>query len=111
MGKCLSLSINLQIFRHQENVVQERTYEEVAKFIRAAMRHPVIGRRFKRFTDSRISDLSKRISVMLNYAFKYNTVTPFVDVLRLHTTLGITEEEVDAFHELLLKQCYSDQAE
>jgi len=113
MGKCLSLSFNVLSFSHQGNVcgVQERTYEDVERFIRAAMRNPVIGRRFKKFTDSRVSDLSERISVMLNYAFKYNTVTPFADVLRLHTTLGITEEEVDVFHKLLLKVCYSNQAE
>ena len=48
---------------------------------------------------------------MLNYAFKYNTITPFVDVLRLHSTMGIKEEEVDAFHKLLLKECYPNQAE
>jgi hypothetical protein len=119
MGERSSFSV--QNFIHQEKVsgaawpqnpnVHELTNEDVARFVRAAMSHSLIGGRFKTFTDSRVSDLSKRVSVMLNYAFKYNTITPFEDVLRLHTTMGIKEEEVVAFNKILLKECYPNQAQ
>jgi len=119
MGKCLSISV--KSIRHGENIcgadlpdispVQDRTYEDTAQFIRAAIANEFIGGRFKGFTDCRISDLSKRISVMLNYAFKYDTLTPFVDVLKMHTTMGITEEEVNSFIDLLLERCYPNQRE
>jgi len=118
MGKCLSSSV--KSIRHGERAfgadlaekphIEERTYEDTARFIRAAISNRVIGGRLKGFTDCRISDLSKRISVMLNYAFKYDTITPFVDVLKMHTTMGITEEEVNSFIDLLLKECYSNQS-
>jgi len=52
-----------------------------------------------------------RVSVMLHYAFKYDTIDPFVDVLKMHTTMGITEEEVNSFIDLLLKECYPNQSE
>jgi len=119
MGKCLSFSVNS--IRHGDIVcgddleekpsIEDQYYQDTARFIRAAMSNRDIGGRFKGFTDCRISDLSKRISVMLNYAFKYDTITPFVDVLKIHTTMGITEEEVNSFMDLLLETCYSNQRE
>jgi len=118
MGKCVSFSV--ESIRHRERVFaadipekphfEERTYEDTARFIRAAISNRVIGGRLKGFTDCRISDLSKRISVMLNYAFKYETITPFIDVLEMHTKMGITEDEVNSFIDLLLKTCYPNQS-
>jgi len=119
MGKCLSFSV--KSIRHgqiacgadlaEKPHVEDRSYQDTTRFIRAAMSNKDIGGRFKACTDYRISHLSKRISVMLNYAFKYDTITPFVDVLKIHTTMGITEEEVNSFIDLLLETCYTNQCE
>ena len=118
MGTCVSLSQGRLIPKEKDHgiaiqvqpQVQELTYERTAQFLRAAARNPVIGGHFEHFADSRISDVSKRISVMLNYAFKYGTTGPFMDVLRIHTTMGLTEKDCDAFQDLLLKECYPNQS-
>ena len=119
MGTCVSLSQGSLIPQEKDRgiaiqvqpQVQELTYERTAQFLRAAARHPVIGRHFEHFTDSRIADVSQRITVMLSYAFKYGTIGPFMDVLRIHTTMGLTEKDLDAFQDLLLKICYPNQSE
>jgi len=118
MGKCLSLRHGSLIPQEKDGEitiqvqpqVQELTYGRTAQFLRAAASNPVICGHFEHFSDSRISDVSKRISVMLNYAFKYDTIAPFMDVLRIHTTMGLTERDCDAFKDLLLKECYPSQS-
>jgi len=80
--------------------------EQILRFLKSAQIDPVIGKYFRKLNPVKIEELSVRICVMLNYAFKCQTLTCFEDVLKMHTTMGITEEDAEVFLDLLREECF-----
>merc|ERR1719228_669758 len=44
---------------------------------------------------------------LLKYAFKYDRIYPFTSLFGVHTMMALTEDEVDAFFELLIKEAFT----
>jgi len=45
--------------------------------------------------------------VALNYSFKYDRVSSFKELMKIHRMMAITKEEVDAFNALFIKECFT----
>jgi len=45
--------------------------------------------------------------VALNYSFKYDRVSSFKELMKIHRMMAITKEEVDAFNFLFIKECFA----
>jgi len=84
--------------------------EQISRFLVKAQDDADIGKYFTELNSCKIEELSLRISVMLNYAFKHQTLTPFEDVLHMHTTMGISEKDVEVFIDLLRDECFHMQS-
>jgi len=84
--------------------------EQILRFLKSAQIDPVIGKYFRNLNDFKIEELSERICAMLNYAFKCQTITSFEDVLKMHTTMGISEMDVEVFLDLLREECFHMQS-
>jgi len=80
--------------------------EQISRCLGRAQNDPDIGKYFSKLNSYKIEELSLRICVMLNYAFKNQTITPFEDVLKMHTTMGITDEDAEIFLDLLREECF-----
>jgi len=115
MGDCLSGEergdIRIVPVSDEENPSKktpspELRCEQISRFLGKAQNDPDIGKYFTRLNSYKIEELSLRICVMLNYAFKYQTITPFEDVLKMHTTMGISEEDAEIFLDLLREECF-----
>jgi len=114
MGDCLSCDEREIIPRDpdydEENSSRasprELQCEEIRRFLVKAQDDADIGKYFSKLNSYKIEELSSRICVMLNYAFKHQTLTPFEDVLHMHTTMGITEKDVEVFIDLLRDECF-----
>jgi len=81
--------------------------EDVERFPQART-HPVFPKRFGNIDCSRISDLAQLIRILLNFGFRYDRVSPFLEVFKIHKMMSFTQEEVFAFHDLFLKVCCLD---
>jgi len=84
---------------------RELQCEQISRFLVKAQNDADIRKYFAKFNSYKIEELSLRICVMLNYAFKHQTITPFEDVLHMHTTMGISEEDAEVFIDLLREEC------
>jgi len=89
---------------------QELLCEQISRCLAKAQNDVAIGKYFAKLNSFKIEELSLRICVMLNYAFKYETLTPFEDVLHMHTTMGISEEDVEIFIDQLREECFHMQS-
>jgi len=89
---------------------RELRREQISRFLVKAQNDVDIGKYFTKLNSYKIEELSLRICVMLNYAFKYQTITPFEDVLHMHTTMGISKEDVEIFFDLLREECFHMQS-
>jgi len=115
MGECLSSEekdiIPIAPVSDEENPQKktpppELSSEQISRFLGRAQKDPDIGKYFSKLNSYKIEELSLRICVMFNYAFKYQTITPFEDVLKMHTTMGISEEDAEIFLDLLRDECF-----
>jgi len=79
--------------------------EDIELFLQNARTHPVLSKRLGNIDSSRMSELAQRIRILLNSSFKYDRVSLFRKVLKIHKIKSITQEEVFAFRDLLLKEC------
>jgi len=119
MGDCVSREENDIILTaplsDEENTTKtppppELRSKQISRFLGKAQNDPDIGKYFTRLNSYKIEELSLRICVMFNYAFKYQTITPFEDVLKMHTTMGISEEDAEIFLDLLREECFHMEA-
>merc|ERR1719233_1610025 len=85
---------------------RELQCELISRFIVKAQNDADIGKYFNKLNSYKIEELSLRICVMLNYAFKHQTITPVEDVLHMHTTMGISEEDAEVFIDLLREEFF-----
>jgi len=115
MGDCLSSDeenfIHITPAVDEENSLKkipppELRSEQISRFLGKAQNDPDIGKYFTSLNSYKIEELSLRICVMLNYAFKNQTITPFEDVLKMHTTMGISDEDAEIFLDLLREECF-----
>jgi len=81
--------------------------EVVERFLNEVMKHPILSKRFKTLDKKKKSYLARHICVALNYSFKYDRVTSFKELIKIHRMMAITKEEVDAFNELCINKCFS----
>jgi len=71
------------------------------------MKHEILSKRFKTLDKKRKSYLARHMCVALNYSFKYDRVSSFKELMKIHRMMAITKEEVDAFNDLFIKECLS----
>jgi len=81
--------------------------EDVEQFLNIAMKHEVLSKRFKTLDKKRKNYLARHMCVALNYSFKYDRVSSFKELMKIHRMMAITKEEVDAFNDLFITVCFS----
>jgi len=81
--------------------------EDVEQFLNIAMKHEVLSKRFKTLDKKRKNYLARHMCVALNYSFKYDRVSSFKELMKIHRMMAITKEEVDAFNDLFITECFS----
>jgi len=79
--------------------------KDVEQFLNKAMKHEILSKRFKTLDKKRKSYLARHMCVALNYSFKYDRVSFFKELIKIHRTMGITKEELGAFNVLFIKEC------
>jgi len=89
-----------------ENAV-ELNLDCIMRFLEKAKTHAIIGHRFKDIKDSRLVQIGERMLALLNYAFKYDRIYPFASLFGVHTMMNLTDDEVNAFFELLRKESFT----
>jgi len=70
------------------------------------MENAVLFERFKTLDKKRKSYLARHICAALNYSFKYDRVSSFKELIKIHRMMAITKEEVDAYIDLFIAECY-----
>jgi len=112
MGACAGSDKNQSVVQIRRtltetgvNNVPELQVEKVWTFLKKCKCDPVIGLRFKNVGRSRMEEMAKRISTMLDYAFKNDTIYPFEDLLKMHSMMAISKKELDTFCDLFLEEC------
>jgi len=80
-------------------------FEDVKRCLQKARTDPKIGH-FCSINDKRISQMANQICTLLDYAFKYDRLYPFVGLFKYHTIMKLSQEEVDAFFDLLVNECF-----
>jgi len=70
------------------------------------MEHEILSKRFKILGKNRRSYLARHICVALNYAFKYDRVYFFKELIKSHRMMAITKEEVDTYIDLFITECF-----
>jgi len=85
----------------------EVNIDGIMRFLEKAKTHPIIGHYFKDIKDSRLGEIGERMLALLQYAFKYDRIYPFTSLFGVHTMMALSEDEVDAFFELLIKEAFT----
>jgi len=70
------------------------------------MENDILYERFKTLDIKRKNYLARHICVALNYSFKYDRVSTFKQLIKIHRMMAITKEEVDAYIDLFIAECY-----
>jgi len=82
-------------------------YEDVRRCLEKASTDPILGHHFNKIKDDRLSQVADRICSLLDYAFKYDRIYPFVGLFKYHSAMKLNQEEVDAFFDLLVSECFT----
>jgi len=85
----------------------ELNLDGIMRFLKKAKTSPIIGHRFKDIKDSRLVQIGRRMLALLKYAFKYDRIYPFASLFGVHTMMALTDNEVNAFFELLIEEAFS----
>jgi len=88
-----------------EETIALMEFEDVKRCLEKARKDPKIGH-FCSMNDKRISQVAKQICSLLDYAFKHDRLYPFVGLFKYHTKMKLSQEEVDAFFDLLVNECF-----
>jgi len=89
-----------------EGTIALMEFEDVKRCLQKARTDPKLGYHFRSINDNRMSQMANRICSLLDYAFKYDRLYPFVGVFKYHTKMKLSQEEVDAFFDLLVNECF-----
>jgi len=89
-----------------ENAV-ELNLDCIMRFLEKAKTHAIIGHRFKDIKDSRLVQIGERMLALLKYAFTNDRIYPFASLFGVHTMMALTDDEVDTFFELLIKEAFT----
>jgi len=90
---------------------RELNLDGIMRFLKKAKTHPIIGHRFKEIKDARMVQIGERMLALLRYAFKYDRIYPFTTLFSVHTMMALTDQEVNAFFELLIKEAFTNGVE
>jgi len=85
----------------------ELDLDGIMRFLKKAKTNPIIGHRFKDIKDSRLVQIGERMLALLKYAFTYDRIYPFASLFGVHTMMALTDDEVDTFFELLIKEAFT----
>jgi len=89
-----------------EETVALMEFDDVMRCLQRARTDPKIGYHFCSINDTRISQMANRICSLVDYAFKYDRLYPFVGLFKYRTIMKLSQEEVDAFFDLLVDECF-----
>jgi len=101
----------VKTLRSSNENTSELNLDGIMRFLKKAKTHPVIGHRFKEIKDSRMVQIGERMLALLKYAFKYDRIYPFTTLFGVHTMMALTDDEVNAFFELLIKEAFTNGVE
>jgi len=93
-------------FSEAEETIALMEFEDVKRCLQKARTDPKLGYHFRSINDKSISQMANRICSLLDYAFKYNRLYPFDGIFKYHTIMKLSQEEVDAFFDLLANECF-----
>jgi len=86
---------------------RELNLDGIMRFLKKAKTHPLIGHRFKDIKDPRLVQIGERMLALLKYAFKYDRIYPFASLFGVHTMMALSDDEVNSFFELLIKEAFT----
>jgi len=89
-----------------EKTIALMEFEDVKRCLQKARTDPKLGSHFRSINDKRMSQMANRICSLLDYAFKYDRLYPFIGLFKYHTMMKLSQEEVDAFFDLLVNECF-----
>lgn len=78
----------------------------IERFLGKVAKHPLLRERFKVTNRSRRKYLASQIRIVLNYAFKYDRIYPWIELFNIHRGMAITRLEMTTFNELFLEECF-----
>jgi len=82
-------------------------YADVRRCLEKARTDPILEHHFNKIEHDRLSQVADRICSLLDYAFKYDRIYPFVGLFKYHANMKLNQEEVDAFFDLLVSECFT----
>jgi len=89
-----------------EETIALMDIEDVKRCLQKAKTDAKLGYHFSSINDNRMSQMANRICSLLDYAFKYDRLYPFIGLFKYHTMMKLSQEEVDAFFDLLVNECF-----
>jgi len=85
---------NFFLASEAEETVALLEFEDVKRCLQKARTDPKLGYHFRSINDNRMSQMANRICTLLDYAFKYDRLYPFVGLFKYHTIMKLSQEEV-----------------
>jgi len=73
-----------------EETIAIMEFEDVKRCLQKARTDPKLGYHFRSINDNRMSQMANRICSLLDYAFKYDRLYPFIGLFKYHTMMKLS---------------------